>query len=540
MRAHYTGGFGSRHGVLMVAALVSTFLAGSLTAQVNTVTLDSPSDLILIRVMVLAGSAQDPAGLEGLAAMTAQLLLEGSFGDAANPVTKEMVADITRPWGGGATPRVLVEKETSTFKFTVPRDVFDTYLNKVLTPLFNLPLFSQKELDRLRQERQLYIESSLRLESTEQLGLWATDLAIHAGTPYGHIPTGTVDGLGKITREDVRRFYKSYYHRKNFSLALSTSDAKLVKSVKAGLKRMGRKVKAKKFKRPPFEAARPLQGRDLLIISQPTTIATGIHAGFPIDVDRNHPDYWPLYVANISLGTHRDGFGRLYYEIRQTRGYNYGNYSYMEWFYNRPFNLFPPTNTPRKQHYFNLWIRPVGHEYAHHLTKAMTWELNRFIQEGLTEEEVDAAKNKARILYLSLAETAGRLLDYKLDDAFYGMQDGYLDQYLKAVEAVTPAQVNAAITRHLQVENMRYVIVTSEEWADRLAADIISGENATGKSMAAYNFEALESDGETQYVVPDGKQPMLDKDALWEAYPLNLSADRVRVIKSTALFQSVQ
>jgi zinc protease len=281
-----------------------------------------------------------------------------------------------------------------------------------------------------------------------------------------------------------------------------------------------------------------VKGRDLLIISQPTTLATGIHAGFPITVTRNDPDYWPLYVANVSLGTHRDSFGRLYREIREDRGYNYGNYSYMEWFLNRPFHLFPPTNAPRKQQYFSSWIRPVGHEYAHHITKAMTWELENFIANGLTADDVEQAKSKARVLYLSLAETAGRLLEYKLDDAFYGSRPGYLDGYLAALEAVTPAQVNAAIKRHLQVENLKYVIVTNDDWAERLAEDIASGNNAKGKDMAAYNFESKEVNGQTEYVIPEEKRAMLDRDAEWEAYNLGLSADRIRVVPSTQLFET--
>ena len=43
-----------------------------------------------------------------------------------------------------------------------------------------------------------------------------------------------------------------------------------------------------------------IEGRHLLIVTQPNAIATGLHLGFPIGVKRGDPDYWPLFVANAT------------------------------------------------------------------------------------------------------------------------------------------------------------------------------------------------------------------------------------------------
>ncbi len=506
---------------------------------IGVVVLDSPSELVQVRIMVRAGSAADPAGYEGLAALTGRMLLEGSFGKPSAPVTKEMLADIVRPWGEAASPAVTVEKETSTFRFAVPKEVFSEYVRKVLGPLLTLPLFNEDELQRIRKETEVYIAATLRLENTELLGLYALDNYVHEGTPYGHLPAGTISGLAIITAEDVRRFYKTYYVGRNITAGLSTSDPGVRRLVLDALKKVGRSVKAKKLRPVKAAAAPAIAGRELLIVTQPTTIATGLHAGFPITVTRGHPDYWALYVANVALGTHRDSFGRLYDQIRDARGYNYGDYSYIEWFQNRPFALFPPLNTPRKEQYFSMWVRPAAHEYAHHLLKAIGWELEHFIRDGLSAEEVELAKNKARVLYLNLAETSQRLLASKLDDDFHGLSKaGRLDRYLEAIAALTPEQINAAIRRHLQSDNLKFVAVTNEEWGERLARDIAAGEHAKGKDASAYNFPATEVDGELVYETPENMRSVVEKDRLWEAYPLNLDEDRIRVIKSTQLFES--
>jgi len=265
----------------------------------------------------------------------------------------------------------------------------------------------------------------------------------------------------------------------------------------------------------------------VLLVTQPNAIATGIHAGFPFALTRAHADYWPLFVANVFLGTHRDSFGRLYNDIREDRGYNYGDYSYLEWVPARYAYLFPPPNTPRSRQYFSIWIRPVGHQYAHFLMKALAWELDNFARHGMTAEEVKLAKDKARILYLNLAETAGRLLGYRLDDWFYGMLDrGYMDTYLKQIEAVTAEQVNAAIRKYLQAANLHYVVVTDEATARKLQEELPTGKNAQGKTAEEYQVPS-----------PEKKQAILGMDKLWSDYPLDVPPSNIRLVQAKELFQ---
>jgi hypothetical protein len=85
-----------------------------------------------------------------------------------------------------------------------------------------------------------------------------------------------------------------------------------------------------------------------------------VHLGFPLDLNRTGADLWPLYVANVWLGTHRDGFGQLYQKIREESGYNYRDYSYIEHWTGRSASPFQIFNQPREQQYFSIWIRLVN------------------------------------------------------------------------------------------------------------------------------------------------------------------------------------
>lgn len=525
---------------LLVALILSTPLL--VAEEPRVLTVDSSSPLLRVKVSVRAGSVADPAGMEGLANLTARLLLDGGFGDTKQPVTKEQLAEITRPWGEGAYPRVRVDKEIVTFSITIPREVFAEYLVRVLRPLFTQPLFAPPELDRLRKETLEEIRSNLRFQQIELLGLLALDNVIHEGTSYAHLTLGTVEGLPRVSPEAVRRFYRTHYRPANLAIAVSTKDESIVKGLLDALSGIGATASSAPDQEPfpPREVQPPaaITGRHVTIIGMPKSIATGLHAGFPIPITRQHADYWPLYVANVWFGTHRDSFSHLYQVIREERGYNYGNYSYIEHFDERPFHLFPPTSTPRRHQYSSIWIRPIGHEYAHHLLKALTRELENFVRTGLTPEQVEAAKNKARVLYLSLAENVDRLVGYKVDDEFYGLVPGYLDQYLERIEAVTPEAVNAAIRKYLQAENIQYVIIADQDLAEKLADDIANDRNARGKAPKEYQIDSQEREGISYWLINESRLKTLQQDGLWEAYQLGIPRSNIRVVKAEQMFET--
>ncbi|MBZ5598643.1 MAG: insulinase family protein [Acidobacteriia bacterium] len=527
--------FGRRASAILIGFILFSLLLPAQTGKgkaepvhlfgPNLVTLPSSSSLYQIQIMVRTGSADDPPGKEGTANLVARALIDGGFGDPRNPVTKETLAEITRPWGDAATPQVLVDKQATTFSVTVPRDAYPEFIARVLKPMFTQPLWLQAELDRLRREALAGIQSGLRFEDEESLGLAALDNWVIPGLGLDHLTPGTVKGLGAITRDDLASFYKRYYQRGNMFVSTSINDQDHLAALTQAL------PEGEGVARPmSLVRVTPEPGRHVLIITQPNAIATGLHLGFPIPLARASDDYWPLFVGNAYLGLHRDEFGRLYGEIREERGYNYGDYSYIEYLYGRPFFLFPPPTTPRTQEYFSMWIRPVGHSYTHFIMKAMTAELDRFVKDGLTPGQVAEAKIKARTLYLNYAESLSRQLGYRLDDMFYGMKDnGYLQQMLARIDAVTPEQVNAAIRKYLQVENLKYVIVTNESLGDKLADDIASGNNVTPKTLAEYHISEP---------VPPEKKQMLEQDEQWKAYPLNIPRSNIQVFKAADMFES--
>jgi zinc protease len=169
--------------------------------------------------------------------------------------------------------------------------------------------------------------------------------------------------------------------------------------------------------------------------------------------------------------------------------------------------------------------------------KAATYELDRMVSQGLTAEQVEAAKRKAKVLYVNLGETLDRLLGAKMDDAFYGASSGFLDGYLASIDAVTAERVNAALRKHLQTANLKFLVATDSGHARSLVEQIRANGPAYGKDLKGYQLEQVKlPDGKMVWQIPEEKLEMLRLDALWANYPLNVRT--VRLVPVSAVFKT--
>ena len=126
--------------------------------------------------------------------------------------------------------------------------------------------------------------------------------------------------------------------------------------------------------------------------------------------------------------------------IRDQRGLNYGDYSYIEHFPNGGALTKPPQNVCRRQQLFEIWIRPVPNEARHFALRAALRELKNLVDNGLTEEQFDLTRKFLRNYVLHYAPTTSERLGYALDDRFYGIPGSHLDLFRRAMNEVTRAR----------------------------------------------------------------------------------------------------
>ena len=218
-----------------------------------------------------------------------------------------------------------------------------------------------------------------------------------------------------------------------------------------------------------------------VLIVEKQTDASAISLGFPISLVRSDPDFFALMTANSWFGEHRNSFSHIYQVIRELRGMNYGDYSYIEAYPRGYTTQVPPTNVARRHQLFEIWIRPISltepgnlHDRTLFATRAALRELKHLVDNGMAEDTVEATKQFLRNYTVNWGATITRRLAYAMDDEFYAYPgEGYLQSMRSGIESVASEDVNAAIARHLQYDNMYIVFITAD--AEGMKQKLLSG-----------------------------------------------------------------
>jgi len=457
-----------------------------------------------IKLLFTVGSAHDPAGKEGLAALTAAMIAKAG----SRAMTIEQIDTVLYPMAGSFTGRA--DKEMTTFTASVHRDQWVTFLGTVLPQLLD-PGFRETDFGRLKDAQINALVQDLRSNNEEELGKERLQTNIFRGTPYGHVALGTIAGINAVTLDDVKQFAKTMYTRSNLTLGVS-GDApdELIRTVQSSLATLPGGPAAPRVK---VDGARP-SGVQVEIVEKDTR-ATAISFGFPIEVTRSHADFPALSVARAWLGEHRISSGRLFQRIREIRGINYGDYAYIEAFPGGMFQFFPDPNIARQRQLFEIWIRPVVPVNAHMTLRVAVHELNQLVERGLTKEQFETTRDYLLSNVYVMTAQQNQQLGYALDSDWYGIGE-FTDFMRKGLQGLTLEQVNAAIRKHLTARDLSVVYITKD---------------------AAGLKQALVSDAPSP-IRYDGEKPadLLAEDKVLGSLKLNIAAGNVRVTPIADVF----
>jgi len=443
-----------RMGLLFAAAfgllaLPATAQPKAAAAPIEVVALpNAASPLVALRLQFNAGSIDDPAGKEGLATLTS--LMIGQAGTQKRSYTDLIEALYPMAASIGAS----ADREVTAVGGTVHRDTLDAY-TALLEEAMLKPAFSQEDFQRNKDELSAALSSSLR-SNDESLGLELLQQQIFKGHPYGHSPLGTVEGLQHITLDDVKQFYREHYTQANLTLGVAGGyPADYV----AHLTRDLAALPAGRKERRELPPAPKVEGHNFTLVDKQTG-SVGIHFGYPLPITRADADYYPLMVANSFLGEHRTMNGRLMNELREARGLNYGDYSYIEFLQTPARVSTPPPGVPRHEQYFSVWIRPVVPGDAQFALRAGLYELQRLRDEGMTEADFNLSRDFVLNYSKLWAQSLDERLGFTMDSKFYGMPY-YIDEIQTRLKNLTVADVNAAIKKYLSTDNYDAVMVTA-------------------------------------------------------------------------------
>jgi zinc protease len=458
-------------------------------------------------VAFAVGSQDDPPGKEGLAFLTGEMLADA----ATQANSLETILEKLYPLASAYDVRV--DRERTTITGRTHRDNVSEFL-ELYTDAFLRPAFEESDFERVRSDAVNDLENTLRYSSDEELAKAALDDFVFRGTRYAHPAEGTVAGLRSVTLDDVRAFYARHFTARNAVAGIGGGfDDATAARLAAAVHELPRGEAAE----PPAITPAAIRGRELLLIDKPGADAS-ISFGFPLDVRRGERDYYALWIANSWFGEHRNQASHLFQVIRERRGLNYGDYSYIEAFPEGGERSMPPVNVPRHHQIFEIWIRTLPNQHAQFATRAAMRELTKLVDDGMTQEDFELTRSFLKKYALHFAETTSTKLGYAMDDRFYGLEDeGHLQRFQRMLDELTLDDVNSAIKRHLRYDNLKIAVVTGD------AANLRDALVADSPSPIAY----------------DTPKPaaIVEEDREIEAFPLGISAERTTVMPVDSVFE---
>lgn len=461
-------------------------------------------DIVYLEAVVAAGSARDPLGNEGLAALTAHSMIDGGAGER----DPQQVRDALYPTGGRFS--MVVDREWVSIRLKCHID-HATLCVELFADVLTAPQFEADEVTRASEQADYWLTKGV-LADEEALGMEVFDNWLFEGHPYGHPVDGRSGVLPLLGPEQLRAFHRAHYVREAITVGVAGDyDDALVTDLVTRLQLLPA------TRSPELALQQPIsvQGRSLLAVQTDTPVA-GFHFGHPVKLTRSDDDFVAMYLAMTAFGAHRQSFGRLFQRLRGARGLNYGDYAYIEPFSQRGWSSLPEQGVVRRQPYFYVWLRPTSVENGPFALKMALMEVEELVANGLTEDEFTNTLAYLKGYGSMIAQNPGRRLSYQLESVASGTPD--LLGILSSLNGLTLEEVNAAIARHVEPANLRIVAVTGDP--DSVIRGVTGGEPTP----------IVYSD-----VEPDEAQAARDDEVA--SYDAAVSADNASVTSAEGLFR---
>lgn len=384
-----------------------------------------------IRVDFDAGSRRDPPGKEGLAAMVAGLLDAGA-GDLDEEAIQRQLASSAAQLNGFA------DVESAGLRLrTLTQPALLQRATELAVHELSRPRFALTALER---ERQRAIDS---LQQRQEDAGAMTDIMLrqrmYGSHPYGKPAFITTKSLQAIQQDDLQAFWHQHYRAASavVSIVGDISRPAAEKLVNELLKDLPTGNAAL----PAIPAVVAKAATAPLQLSRPGS-QTHIALGMPV-LRRDDPDYYALTVGNYILGG--GGFdSRLMQELRSRRGLTYGVSSYF---------------TPLQQAGPFVIALATRNDQAAAALQAVREVLTTYIENGPTQAELQQAKSNIIGGFPLRYDSNGKLLPYLAAMGQYQLPLSYLQDYPRAVAAVTIAQIRDAWRRRIVMQQMQIVTV---------------------------------------------------------------------------------
>lgn len=443
--------------LLMIILLIALFFSVSAFAQVKLPpitekTFDNGLQLVIVenhelpivtmRMIIKAGSANNPEGKAGLANLTAGLLRQGT-----KTLKATEIADKIDFVGGnlGAS----ANRDYTNISCSVLLKHFNVGFG-LLADIVQNPKFDSSEFAReLNQTIAGVVQGKDDPDNLCELGF---NQALFGLNPYGQPSVGTEISLKTLSAVDVKKFYNDYYLPNN-AILLVAGDVKPAVIIKETQKAFGGWKKGTVLPMNIIAASEP-KGRSVVLIEKPDATQSNIRFGH-LGIVRNNPDYYPLMLMNYILGG--SFTSRLNAVVRVEKGLTYDIRTQNEW------NVMPGA------YYCNTY---TPNESTMIAIQASLDVIKKMQSELVTDEEFNEAKNFYSGYYPGSLETADNFVTEIVKIKLYGLPVSYIEDFTKNINKVTKEQILKAARDYWDTNNLIFCVVGKSADIEQMLAPL--------------------------------------------------------------------
>jgi zinc protease len=411
---------------------------GSLASGLRVWTIEHRAvPLISVLVLIRRGSAADPAGREGLAAMVGDLLDEGC-GDLDALAFHEALGRI------GAQLDTEVGSDATLLGLTVLSRFADRGA-ALLAEMTRRPRLDKRDFERVRD---------LRLNRLVQIRDMPPALADRAFTelvyrdhPYGHLSIGSESGLRTMTLDDITRYHAAAYGPDNVTVIAAGDGSH--EDLAALVGRVFSDWTSGHATLPDDSAALAMPSAPtarLCLMHKAGAAQSELRIGH-MSVPRSAPDYLHLLVLNMVLGG--QFVSRINMNLREDKGYTYGART-----------SFDARRGPGP---FLLQASVQADATTASIRESLREIADVRSSRPVTGAELETGRAALTRGYPRNFETAEQVARAAAQMALHDLPADYYSTFVPKVMALDEAAVTDAARRHLDPDRMLTVVVGDRE-----------------------------------------------------------------------------
>jgi zinc protease len=415
---------------------------------------------VSVRLIVAAGSAQDPKDKYGLAMLTATLLDQGAGRRSA-----EQIADTIDFVGGVLSTGAGTD--LSNVSAVVMKDSFELAL-ELMADLVQRPTFAPDEIERQRQQALSALK--VQYEDPDAVADEVINRLIYGFHPYGLPGGGTAESLAGLARADIVNFHRAYYAPNNALIAVVGDIT--VNEAMAGVEKYFGAWKTADM--PPIKVLDPPEPtRRVIVVDKKDSVQTEIRVG-QLAMPRSHADFEVLDQAVKILGG--EGANRLQQVLRSQRQLTYGASADLD-AYKMAGSIIAETDTQTRNTAEAL--RVTVDEFA------------RLQRERVSDEELLGAQNYMVGHFPLTIELSDAIATQVLNQLFYGLPVDDLPKYREHILGVSSDDIQRVARWMIRPDRLSIVLVGD---ADRFVADLKGAGFASFERIPIERLDLLSAD----------------------------------------------